>query len=287
MAESPGVVCADAAEGSMRALVQRVSQAAVDVEGERVAQIAPSLLLINGYAATAADWDPTFIAALERSFELILPDNRGVGAAPLGELDRPLTIEAMAADLEALLDARGIERLSVAGWSMGGFVAQQLATRAPRRVEALVLLSTDPGGPDAVLSDPAVWTRLTDRSGTPREQATRMISLLFPPATAAEIDAQFGDVVATARAALAPAALAAQEAAMDAWHAEEQPTVESASPALIVHGSEDIVIPPENGDRLAARWPDSRVERFEGGGHAFMAQEPERLADLITSFLLR
>lgn len=247
---------------------------------------APPLLLINGYAATAADWDPTFIAALERSFELICPDNRGVGTAPLGELDG-LTIDAMAADLEALLDARGIERLSVAGWSMGGFIAQALAARAPQRVEALVLLSTDPGGPGAVLADPAVWAQLTDSSGTPREQATRLISLLFPPAAAREIDQQFGDVVAAARAELSPVALDAQANAMAAWHGTEQQPIDSTMPVLIAHGSEDIVIPPENSDRLAARWPNSRVERFSGGGHAFMAQEPERLADLITSFLLR
>lgn len=247
----------------------------------------PPLLLINGYAATSADWDPTFIAALERSFELILPDNRGVGSVPLGELDGSL-IEAMAADLEALLDARGIEKLAVAGWSMGGFIAQALATRAPQRIEALVLLSTDAGGSDAVLADPAVWAQLIDNSGSPRDQATRLISLLFPPAVAAEIDRRFGDAVAAARAELSPAVLGAQVDAMDAWHAVEQASPAApAPPVLIAHGNEDIVIPPENTDRLAACWPNSQVERFAGGGHAFMAQEPERLADLITSFLLR
>lgn len=249
---------------------------------------ASPLLLINGYAATAADWDPAFIAALERSFEVICPDNRGVGAAPLGELDGPLTIEAMASDLEALLDAGEIERLPIVGWSMGGFIAQALAARAPRRVEALVLLSTDPGGPDAVLADPAIWAQLTDDSGPPREQAARLISLLFPPAVAAAIDRQLGDAVAAARAELSPAALGAQVGAMETWHAKQQPRPPTpALPVLVACGSEDIVIPPENGDLLAARWPNSRIERFAGGGHAFMAQEPERLADLITSFLLQ
>ncbi len=249
---------------------------------------APPLLLINGYAATAADWDPTFIAALERSFDLILPDNRGAGAAPLGELDRPPTIDSMAADMEALLDARGIESLRVAGWSMGGFIAQALAARSPHRVEALVLLSTDPGGPDAVLADPAAWGQLTDNSGTPREQATRLISLLFPPAVAAEIDSKFGDAVAAARAELSPADLSVQVEAMATWHMTEQPHPPTSDPPVLVAcGEEDVVIPPENSNRLAALWPNSRLERFAGGGHAFMAQEPERLADLITSFLLR
>lgn len=246
----------------------------------------PPLLLVNGYAATAVDWDPTFVAALERSFELICPDNRGVGAALLGVLDGQLTIEAMAADLEALLDSRGIEKLAVAGWSMGGFVAQALAVRAPRRVEALVLLATDPGGPESVPADPAIWARLTDTSGTPREQASRLISLLFPGPVAAEIDRRFGDVVAAARAQLSPAALEAQANAMAAWHATAQPPPPDPSPpVLIACGEEDVVIPPQNSDRLASFWPDSRIERFADGGHAFMAQEPERLADLIAVFL--
>lgn len=248
----------------------------------------PPLLLVNGYAATGGDWDPAFVAALERSFELICPDNRGVGSSPPGALDGPLTIETMAADLEALLDTRGIERLPIAGWSMGGFVVQALAARAPHRVEAMVLLSTDPGGPEAVLAEPAVWSRLTDRTGTPREQASRLISLLFPTPLAAEIDREFGEIVATGRAALSPSALKAQEEAMIAWHAEDPPSPSAGPPRVLAAcGSEDVVIPPENTDLLATRWPECRVERFAGGGHAFMAQEPERLAALITSFLLR
>ncbi|HEV7773654.1 MAG TPA: alpha/beta fold hydrolase [Conexibacter sp.] len=73
---------------------------------------------------------------------------------------------------------------------------------------------------------------------------------------------------------------------MVAWHLEEQPRpADDAPPVLVAHGSEDVVIPPGNADALAARWPGARVERFAGGGHAFMAQEPLRLADLIAAFV--
>ncbi len=131
----------------------------------------------------------------------------------------------------------------------------------PERVEALALLSTDPGGAAAALAAPAVWAALTDHSGTPRQQASRVISLLFPPDLAPEIDRQFGELVADARAELSPQALSAQEAAMAAWHEEEQAPPESAAPpVLAAHGSEDLVIPPENLDALAARWPGCRVE---------------------------
>lgn len=243
----------------------------------RSAGSGPPLLLVNGYAATAADWDPAFVAALGRSFEVICPDNCGVGGSAPRDA---VTIDSMAADLEALLDSLGTGPLAVAGWSMGGFVVQRLAARAPARVARLVLLSTDPGGSAAVPADPEVWARLTDHSGTAREQASRLISLLFPPGVAEAIDRDFGDVVAAARAGLSPAVLRAQEAAMAAWHGSEQPAAR-VDDVLIACGGEDVVIPPANADALAAVHPGARVERFAGGGHAFMAQEPERLAALI------
>lgn len=261
----------------------------IEIDGRRfayrVAGAGPPLLLVNGYAATGGDWDPALLTELGRSFEVICPDNRGVGGSELGEDE--LTVAGMAADLEALLDALGLERAPAIGWSMGGFVAQALVRRAPGRVTVLGLLSTDPGGAEAVLTDPAAWARLIDHSGTPREQASRLIALLFPPELAPEIDRQFGEVVAAARAGLSPATLAAQEQAMAAWHAHPlggAPIAADSPPVLVAHGSEDVVIPAANAERLAARWPGARIELFAGGGHAFMAQEPQRLAELLVSF---
>ncbi len=258
---------------------------AAEVEDRRLAWRTvgqgPPLLLVNGYAATGADWDPAFLDGLAASFAVICPDNRGVGDSELG--DSELTIDGMAADLERMLDSLGIERLPVVGWSMGGFVAQRLAERAPGRVATLALLATDPGGSDSVPATPEAWARLTDHSGTPREQATRLISLLFPPDLALDIDRRFGEVVAAGRAALAPAALDAQEAAMDAWHRDPGRGSEGSggAPVLIAHGSLDAVIPVVNAKALAARFPHARVEIFDGAAHALMAQESGRLTELI------
>jgi 3-oxoadipate enol-lactonase len=245
----------------------------------------PPLLLINGYAATADDWAPDLLSELAAGFHVICPDNRGVGGSGLGDPAR-LSIGGIAADLERLLDHLELDGVTLAGWSMGGFVAQRLEPRAPGRVLATALLSTDPGGPGAVRADPAAWARLVDRSGTPREQATRLIELLFPPAVAPSIDEQFGEIVADARAKLSPSTLDAQSDAVEAWYRTE-PEAGSEPPALVLCGSEDVVIPPANADLLAARRPGSIVERYEGCGHAFMAQEPARTAALIRDFALR
>lgn len=266
--------------------VQRIAVAnehEIRIDGRRfcwrTAGEGPPLLLVNGYAAAAQDWDPAFLQVLTNSFKTICPDSRGIGRSELGS--EALSIDAMAADLETLLDELSVERVHVAGWSMGGFIAQRLAARAPHRVITLALLATDPGAPHAIPAEPDIWKTLTDHSGTPREQASRLIGLLFPPDLASEIDRQFGEIVAEARAALSPQTLRAQEVAMDSWHREDQPPRRSGLPVLVAHGSLDVVIPPANALALKQAWPESQMEQFEGGGHAFMAQEPQRVADLI------
>jgi pimeloyl-ACP methyl ester carboxylesterase len=165
---------------------------------------------------------------------------------------------------------------------MGGFIAQRLVARMPDRIVALALLATDPGGAESTAAAPADWTRLTDHSGTPRERAARLISLLFPPELAIEIDRRFGEVVAAGQAQLSSRTLRSQEAAMQAWHRTEQghPGGEPP-PTLIVHGDLDAVIPAANAAALASRWPGDRVEILAGCAHAVMAQEPRLVSGLI------
>jgi 3-oxoadipate enol-lactonase len=252
----------------------------MSVLASRTVGSGPPLLLVNGYAATGADWDPTFVELLGRSHEVICPDNCGLGGSARG--DRELTIDSMAADLEALLDERGVERVTVAGWSMGGFVAQRLARRSPQRVSALALISTDPGGPDAIAAAPEVWQQLTDRSGSAREQASRLIPLLFPPPMAGLIDEAFGDLIAAGRAAMSPDVLSAQELAMLAWHRDGVGDPDGAvPPTVVIHGEGDVVIPAANAEPLAARWPGAQVELIAGAAHAVMAQEPKRVVAAI------
>lgn len=247
----------------------------------------PRLLLVQGYAGGAEDWDPGFVAALGRSFSLVMPDNRGMGGSELGD-PGAVSIDSMAADLEALLDRLAIDRLPVLGFSMGGFIAQALVARAPQRVASLTLLSTDPGGAEAVRAEPADWGRLIDHSGTPRERASRTLSVLFPPDVAAVFDREVGDLVAASQAALDPVALAAEERAMAEWWGSPALTVDGLArrmPVLIAAGADDVLIPAANAELLAARFPGARVEMFVGAGHAFIAEQPDAVADLIASHL--
>jgi pimeloyl-ACP methyl ester carboxylesterase len=243
----------------------------------------PPLLLLNGYAATGADWDPVFLGGLAAHFRVICPDNVGLGRSTLADGEKVGGAAGMAADSIALLDAMGIERAAVVGWSMGGFIAQSLVRRGPERVSALGLISTHTGGADCVNCAPEVFRQLIDHSGTPREQATRLLALLFPPDRAAEVDERFGDLVAAGRAALSEPVLFMQEEALVDWHG--RPTalsvLDPAVPTAIVHGGSDTVVPPGNAEVLARFHPGATVTVLPGCAHAPMAQEPAAVAEAI------
>src|ERR1700741_5322727 len=160
------------------------------------------LLVLNGFAATSADWDPSFIDGLASSNELILIDHRGSGRST--DDGKPFDIAQLADDAAHVIEALGFKCTSVMGWSMGGFIAQTLAVQHPDRIHKLVLLSTDPGGTDADLASNGVWSQLIDTSGTPHEQARRLLSLLFPGDVAESFYREYGDIVAAARSRLSP-----------------------------------------------------------------------------------
>ncbi|MBS1863057.1 MAG: alpha/beta hydrolase [Actinobacteria bacterium] len=243
----------------------------------------PPLLLVNGYGATGLDWDPSFLGLLAARHRVICPDNIGLGRSVLADDDEVGGAEGMTADMIALLDALEVERAAVAGWSMGGFVAQSLARQAPERVAALGLISTHTGGPDCVNGETAIARQLIDHSGTPREQATRLISLLFPPEVAPEADQRFGEIVAAARAALPERVLFMQEEALGAWHGRPTslPPTDLALPVAVVHGGADLVVPPGNAEVLARFHPGATVALRPACAHAPMAQEPEAVSTAI------
>ena len=243
------------------------------------------LLVLNGFGATSADWDPSFIDRLASSNELILLNNRGIGGST--DNGQSFDVEKLADDTAHVIENLDIDRASVLGWSMGGFIAQAFAVKYADRFDKLVLLSTDSGGIEADLASPDVWSGLLNTSGTPNEQARRLVFLLFPRDVAESFYLRFGDIVAAARAHLSVELLNRQADAMDAWHRNgvAGQLREIRVPVLIAAGTEDIVIPASNALKLANAIPGAWLAQFPHGGHAFMAQYPRALADLINTFL--
>ena len=108
------------------------------------------LLLIQGMSGNHLAWGEPFLGDLERDFDLVAYDHRGVGHS--SAVTDPFSINDMADDAAALIDALGWESAHVVGISMGGMVAQELALRHPDRIRTLTLGCTYCGGEGAALA---------------------------------------------------------------------------------------------------------------------------------------
>lgn len=250
----------------------------------------PPLLMVNGFTGSKETWGPIFLDSLAGGATVICADLRGIGEST-GDLDA-LSVGTMATDMEALLDGLGVGRVDLLGWSMGGFIVQELAVRIPDRVKALCLLSTDQGGPDAVRPDPEVTRVMADPSGSPEEQIRRLLDLILPAEWAARVYEVAGEQIAGHRGEVSPDLIAAYARAREEWYALADPPIDRIEemtagglPVLISCGLEDRVVPPINSEMMSTRLPGAWLAPFAGGHHSVMAQEPRRLGDLIGVFL--
>jgi pimeloyl-ACP methyl ester carboxylesterase len=106
---------------------------------------APALVMLQHFRGNLDSWDPALVDRLAQDRELVLVDNRGVGGST-GVV--PETVTAMARDVLTFIDALDLKQIDLLGFSLGGYVAQELVLLRPRLVRRLVLAGTAPqGGP--------------------------------------------------------------------------------------------------------------------------------------------
>jgi pimeloyl-ACP methyl ester carboxylesterase len=239
------------------------------------------LILINGFASTMDMWSPPVLAALADHFRIIIFDHRGTGYSSAS--DDPFSIPLFASDTLALMDALGISWAHVLGLSMGASVAQELVLAYPERVNRLILVAGTCGGSEAVWMEPTVWETLSDKSGTGTDLANRMFSVLFTKDWLAAHDPwQYCPEV---RETTSEAIAARQAEAFYSWPGSYDRLPQIRLPALVVTGTDDVVIPPANAVTLSERIHGARLVKFPGAGHGLMYQCPEEFAKVVQEFL--
>jgi 3-oxoadipate enol-lactonase len=243
------------------------------------------LLAVQGMSGTHLAWGDPFRALLEASFDTIVFDNRGVGRS--GPAEEPFTIAAMATDALELLDALEVERAHVLGISMGGMIAQELALAAPERVRSLTLGCTYCGGPGAQLMDPADFQLLAaalDSGDRERVYRAGWEINLSPDFRAEESRyAEFHEMAATL-----PVPRKTLELQLGAifGHDTSSRLPDLAPPTLLLHGTDDLVLPIVNSRQIASLIPGSTLEIFDRTGHLFWWEHPERSAKLLREHAL-
>ncbi len=238
------------------------------------------LLLIMGMSGTALHWGEPFLADLQRDFETIVYDHRGVGESTA--LGGAVTIAQMAEDAAGLIGELGFDALHVMGISMGGMIAQELVLAHPELVRTLTLGCTYCGGPGAALTSPEVLQKLTEAmmSGD-RARALRAgweVNIAPPLVDDEEAYARFL-AIAERYAVAVPVVMAQMQACMA--HDTSTRLGVVSTPTLVIHGTEDQLLPVENGRQIAALIDGSQLEIFDGTGHLFFWEHPERSAELV------
>jgi pimeloyl-ACP methyl ester carboxylesterase len=264
--------------------VPRAAIAGTELYYERRGE-GPPLLLVQGMGANAKHWGEPFLRCLERDFELVVYDHRGVGRS--SALDGDLTIALLARDALALLDELAIDAAHVLGISMGGMVAQELALTAPDRIRTLVLGCTSCGGTQSKPTPPAIIQRLTAAvlSGDFERVLRAGFEVVVSPGYASQ-PANFAAFAAAARDFPAPLqVLLDQKIAVEAHDAYARLRAIRA-PTLVIHGTADELLDPINGDLVASLIPGARLELLEGVGHLFFWEQPQRSAELVREFAL-
>jgi 3-oxoadipate enol-lactonase len=238
----------------------------------------PPLLLMQGLGYGRWGWDPV-IAPLAQRFQVLRYDNRGIGESdvPPG----PYTARQLADDGIAVLDAEGIERSHVVGTSLGGMAAQELAAAFPERVDRLVLACTTPGGP-ASLPIPARTLELIEEA----KQLLAEVALrrFVENALAPDAEDELVEEIYTRRLESPPDPVGWQAQAA-AGVMFDGSALRIDAPTLILHGTEDAVVDVGNAELLAERIPGAHVELFEGCGHLFFWEQPDRFARVVEEFL--
>jgi pimeloyl-ACP methyl ester carboxylesterase len=266
----------------------------------------PPLLLVMGLSYQMIEWDDALCALIaDRGFWVTRFDNRDIGlsskldelgppdllAVMSGTAAPPYTLEDMAEDSVALLDALGIVAAHIVGVSMGGMIAQLIATGHPERVLSLTSIMSTVGGPNVVQPQPALSAALVAPPGRTRDERVEHSvdnrRLLFGAVMAFDEDrARFKAERAVDRC-FSPDGAARQLAAVIAAPDRTAALGLLTIPTLVIHGDEDPLVPPGNGRQTAAAIPGARLILIPGMGHALPEQVWPQVVDAIVDVTSR
>ena len=237
----------------------------------------PGLVLVHGTGANASTTWSAVRPALAAERTLVLPDLRGSGGTQ--DDGSPLTLDGLAADVLAVVDDAGLERVDVCGFSLGGAVAVQLAATAPDRVGSLILIAAPLSGVDSrsVLQF-SFWSELYTQD--PRLFARYWLLAGMSPGFIAGIPREDLDRAASFPIEPGLVRQCALNTELDLTHA----LASIRASTLVIGGAHDTIVPPAETRKLAGSIPDARYLELDTG-HMSILEAPARLVDVILAHL--
>jgi len=246
------------------------------------------LVLLQHFRGNLDNWDPALIDALAADRRVVTFDNVGVGASTGST---PNTVEAMAHDAIAFLEAMEFQRVDLLGFSIGSFVAQEIALIRPDLLRRVVLASSAPQGAAGMHGwAPAVIGAV----GQPETSPQGYLEVFFAPTVTSRQAGQQAAGRIFGRTSDRDEATTwqtrqAQYDAVCAWgipnHSLLQRVAAIALPVFVANGDSDPMILPRYSHLLAGLLPDARVKIYPDAAHGFLFQYHEEFAADVHAFL--
>jgi pimeloyl-ACP methyl ester carboxylesterase len=249
------------------------------------------VLFLQHFTGTLDNWDPAVTDPLAQDRPVILFESPGIGRSN-GKV--PETVAGMSDHALRFLDALGLTRVDVLGFSLGGMVAQVIALKRPAVLRKIVLAGTGPaGGVGVAMDGPDLLKIFGDQKMPPSE---KLLKLFFETTeTSQSAGRQFVERLARRKKDIdtptTADAAGAQLAAMAAWaksggedHAELKKITQ---PALVTNGNNDIMIPTVNSFTLSAHLPNAQLIIYPDSGHGALFQHAGAFTSHVSEFLDR
>jgi len=246
------------------------------------------LVLLQHFRGNLDNWDPALVDALAADRRVVTFDNVGVGATT-GRT--PSTIEAMAHDAIAFLEAMNLQRVDLLGFSIGSFVAQEVALIRPDLLRRVVLASSAPQGAAGMHG----WApEVIGAVGGPETTPEGYISVFFAPTdTSREAGQQAaGRIFGRTAERDEPTTWQTRQAQYDAvcaWGIPNHSLLERVAaidlPVFVANGDSDPMILPRYSYLLAGLLPDARVTIYPDAAHGFLFQHYSQFAADVHAFL--
>jgi pimeloyl-ACP methyl ester carboxylesterase len=242
----------------------------------------PSLLLLHGLGATGESWHFQTGELVAHGCRLIAPDLPGFGRSPF--VGGRWSVEFAVEQMIDLMNRLAIPKFFVAGISMGGTVALQLAYRQPQRVEGLILINTFASLRPGSFSEWGYFVRRGWRAflRKPSDQARIVAERVFPGAD----QAVFREILVDSIRSADPRVYRQAMIALARFNfTRKLPRIQT--PTLVISGDEDTTIPLKRQRELAKRIPNAEQVIIPRAGHAVIADQPERFNREVAGFIAR
>ena len=264
----------------------------VEVNGAKISyriygdKEAMPLVLLSPLGSSMDDWDPAVVKGLSQYSQVVVFDNKGVGSST-GKT--PNTIAEMAKDATSFIQTLGYPKVNLLGFSMGGFIAQEIVETQPQYVNKLILVGTGPQGSEG-LSE--VGSKIQSIANLdPQEQFLQ--SLFAQTETSRQAGKEAFARIASKKEdrdlPLSQEAFVGELTAVLGWAKPDSigfaRAAQVPTPVLIVAGKNDLLVPIVNPFRLYQAIPNSYLILLPDAGHGVMFQYPELFVEGAKNFL--